>query len=334
MQPNAMQKLQGEGRKTKRNPMRPELEERRTAGNSCRRCGRSHPFLAYGYCTPTFSAAVALVLPDVPVTVTANFPVVAVLPAVRESVVLVVLLVGLNVAVTPVGKPAIVKVTVPVKPPEGVTLIVLVPAAPPRLSDREGGVAESVNAPPPPDPATVSVSVVVFVKLPDVPLIVIVEVPATADVPTASANRVEVVELVGANVAVTSAGTPVAENATLPVNPPLGVTVTTLRPPAPLLIVKELGAAESVKFAELVPLIVRLIVVEAVSEPDVPMTVTVDVPVVAVALAVKVSVLEVVAEAGLNEAVTPPGKPAADNATLPLKPFLGVMVIVLGALAP
>lgn len=52
-------------------------------------------------------------------------PVVAELLAVRVSV-LVVALVEINNAVTPFGKPEAVKLTVPVKPPVGFTVIVLV----------------------------------------------------------------------------------------------------------------------------------------------------------------------------------------------------------------
>ena len=59
------------------------------------------------------------------------------------------------------------------------------------------------------------------------------------------------------------------------------------------------------------------------------MIVTVTVPVPAVALAVNVSVLLLLAGFGLNPAVTPLGKPVAEKVTLPLKPFDGVMVIVL-----
>ena len=64
------------------------------------------------------------------------------------------------------------------------------------------------------------------------------------------------------------------------------------------------------------------------------MIVTVDVPVVAVALTARVKELVVVAEVGLKEAVTPPGKPDADKLTLPLKPFWGTTVIVLEPLDP
>ncbi len=59
------------------------------------------------------------------------------------------------------------------------------------------------------------------------------------------------------------------------------------------------------------------------------MIVTVFVPVVAVLLAVNVSVLVPVAGFGLNDAVTPLPMPEADKVTLPVKPFEGVIVIVV-----
>ena len=68
--------------------------------------------------------------------------------------------------------------------------------------------------------------------------------------------------------------------------------------------------------------------------PDVPVIVTVTVPLVAVLLAVSVNVLVLAVPLGLNDAVTPLGKPDADKLTLPLKPFCGVTVMVLAPLAP
>ena len=68
--------------------------------------------------------------------------------------------------------------------------------------------------------------------------------------------------------------------------------------------------------------------------PDVPMMVTRTVLEVAALLAVSVSVLVPVAGSGLNNAVTPLGRPDADKLTPPLKPFCGVTVIVLVPLAP
>ncbi len=57
-------------------------------------------------------------------------------------------------------------------------------------------------------------------------------------------------------------------------------------------------------------------------------------PVVAVLLAVSVSVLVLVVLLGLNDGVTPLGKPEADKLTLPVKPFCGVTVLVLVPLVP
>jgi hypothetical protein len=84
-----------------------------------------------------------------------------------------------------------------------------------------------------------------------------------------------------------------------------------------------------------VPLLtVREIVVLAVVLPEVPVMVTVDVPALAVLLAVSVSTLELADDVGLNEAVTPLGRPVAANETLPLNPFSGVTEIVSVALLP
>jgi hypothetical protein len=68
--------------------------------------------------------------------------------------------------------------------------------------------------------------------------------------------------------------------------------------------------------------------------PEVPVIVSVTVPVAAVLLADNVNMLELVVLLGAKEAVIPPGRPEADKLTLELKPFWGVMVIVLVPLAP
>jgi hypothetical protein len=81
-------------------------------------------------------------------------------------------------------------------------------------------------------------------------------------------------------------------------------------------------------------LTVNEMVVDAVSEPEVPVMVTVDVPAVAELLAVKVTVLELVELAGLNEAVTPLGNPEAANVTLPLNGLISVTVMVSVAVLP
>ena len=69
-------------------------------------------------------------LPDVPVMVTVTVPVVAVLFAVSVNVLVLAVLLGLKDAVTPLGSPDADKLTLPLKPFCGVTVIVLVPAVP------------------------------------------------------------------------------------------------------------------------------------------------------------------------------------------------------------
>jgi hypothetical protein len=88
-----------------------------------------------------------------------------------------------------------------------------------------------------------------------------------------------------------------------------------------------LDFADSAKFGAGVT--VTLIVVVCAKLPDVPVTVTVAAPVVAVRPAVSFKVLLVVAGLVANFALTPSGSPDAERVTLPSKPFIGVMVIVL-----
>ena len=78
----------------------------------------------------------------------------------------------------------------------------------------------------------------------------------------------------------------------------------------------------------------RETVVVVVKLPDVPVTVTVTVPVAAVLLAASVNVLVLAVLLGLNDAVTPLGRPDADKLTLLLKLFCGVTVMVLAPLVP
>ena len=68
--------------------------------------------------------------------------------------------------------------------------------------------------------------------------------------------------------------------------------------------------------------------------PEVPVIVTVAAPTVAVLEAVNVNVLVVVALAGLNDAVTPVGRPLAVSATVPEKPPVFASVTVLVPAAP
>jgi hypothetical protein len=57
-------------------------------------------------------------------------------------------------------------------------------------------------------------------------------------------------------------------------------------------------------------------------------------PSVAVLLAVSVNVLVLVVAGGLNDAVTPLGKPEAERLTLPVNPFCPITVIVQVAVPP
>ena len=67
---------------------------------------------------------------------------------------------------------------------------------------------------------------------------------------------------------------------------------------------------------------------------EVPVILTAKVPVVADPPAEKVSVLVVVVGLGLNEALTPLGRPDAERLTLLLNPFCAVTVIVLAPVVP
>lgn len=80
--------------------------------------------------TVRLSVVVCVILPDTPVTVTVDVPVAAVALAVSVNVLVVVVGFGLNPAVTPLGKPEALKVTMPLKPFDGLTVIVLVPLLP------------------------------------------------------------------------------------------------------------------------------------------------------------------------------------------------------------
>jgi hypothetical protein len=82
------------------------------------------------------------------------------------------------------------------------------------------------------------------------------------------------------------------------------------------------------------PFTVNETVVAADVPPEFPVTVTLELPVAAVLLAVSVSTLELVDEAGLNEAVTPLGRPDAVNDTLPVNPSTSVTLMVSVELAP
>jgi hypothetical protein len=90
------------------------------------------------------SVAVLVTEPDVPVTVTVTVGVGAVGLAVKVSTLEVAVELGLKDAVTPLGKPDAERATLPLNPPAGVMVMVLVPW-PPCGMDTLPGEAESVK---------------------------------------------------------------------------------------------------------------------------------------------------------------------------------------------
>ena len=139
--------------------------------------------------------------------------------------------VGLKLELAPDGRPDAPKVTMPLKPFCGVTVIVLVPLAP-RVTVRLLGDAERLKF----DWAaafTVRLTVVVCVKLPDVPVTVTVAAPVVAVPFAVSVKMLEEVAGFVPNVAVTPFGTPVADKVTLPEKPFDGVMAMVLVPALP-----------------------------------------------------------------------------------------------------
>lgn len=160
-----------------------------------------------------------------------------------------VTLVGLNEVVTREPCPLALKLTVPVNPFTAPIVIVEVPAFP-RVTVILAGESEIVKFGVPPDEFTVSVMVVVWVRLPEVPVMVTVDVPTAAV--AVAVNVTELVDVVGLvpNAAVTPLGKPEAERVTLPVKPPVGVTVMVLLAFDPWVTLTLPGDADREKFGD------------------------------------------------------------------------------------
>jgi hypothetical protein len=98
-------------------------------------------------------------------------------------------------------------------------------------------------------PFTVNEIDVVWLNVPDVPVIVIDDVPVVAvELAVKVTTLLPVVGFVP-KLAVTPLGSADVESDTLPVKPPLGVTVTVELPLLPCVTVKLLGEADNEKFA-------------------------------------------------------------------------------------
>jgi len=274
------------------------------------------------------TVAFADMLPEVPVTVKLAVPTLAEALAASVSVLVEPMLVGLNVAVTPAGNPAIVRLAAPVKPYKGVSVTVLVPDVP-CVTLKLAGAAASLKLGA---AVTVKPRVAVAEMLPDFAVMVKVAAVTDAEALAVSVSVLVEVALAGLKAAVTPEGKPPIVRFTAPVKPFTGVTVMVLDPWVPCMTLRLAGAAANETPGGLFT--VRPIVTEADDVPAVPVTLTVAVPVVAADAAVSVTVLVVAVLEGLNEAVTPAGRPDALSVTLPLKPLLGVTVMVSVTLAP
>ena len=173
---------------------------------------------------------------------------------------------------------------------------------------------------------TVRAIVVVAVSVPDVPVMVSVEVPAADVLPAVSVSTlVPVVGLVP-NAAVTPLGKPDAARVTPAVNPPTSVTVivSVALPPWARDSVEAEGAIVKLEAG----LTVSAMVVAVDRVLEVPVIVTVDVPIVAVLLAISVSTLLPVVGLVPNAAVTPLGRPDTVRVALPVNPPASVTAMV------
>jgi hypothetical protein len=160
---------------------------------------------------------------EVPWIVIVDVPAVAVLLAVNVSRLEPVVGLVPKAAVTPLGIPDAVRVTAPVNPPTSVTLMVSVPPASRAMvnADAEGARVKD----PVPAAFTVSAMVVVALNVPEVPVMMTVEVPGVAVLLVLRVSTLLPVVGLVANEAVTPLGNPDAARVTLPANGLTSVTV-------------------------------------------------------------------------------------------------------------
>lgn len=175
-------------------------------------------------------------------------PKLAVVLAVSVIVLVLAVLLELNEAVTPFGKPEADRLTVPLKPFRSFTLMMLVTLFP-RLTLKLLGEADRLKSGCGAEALTVKVTEVVWVKLSKVPVMVTVTVPTAAVLLAASVKMLLPVVGFGLKPADTPLGkTEVTDKPTLPENPLVGFTVTVVVPAAPpWTIVKLVGEADKLK---------------------------------------------------------------------------------------
>jgi len=263
---------------------------------------------------------------EVPWIVIVEVPVAAVLLAISVRTLLPVVGLVPNAAVTPLGIPDAVRVTAPVNPPTSVTLMVSVPPAS-RPITRVDAVGVIVKLPVPEEVVIVTGMMMDLLVVPEVTVTVIVDVPNVA---VALAVRVMTnVVLVGlVTEAETPEGRPVREMVGVPVAP-VTVMVHVAEPPC-CRVNPPPQDDEMLKPA----VTVSAMVVLEVSEPEVPVMVTVKDPIVAVALAVNVSTLVLAVGLVAKVAVTPEGRPVAASVTEPVNGLISFTLMVTVQLEP
>lgn len=264
--------------------------------------------------------------------VSVRFPVVALLPTftVRVEVPEPLTDVGFKFAVTREPCPVTLRLTVPANPFCPVMVIVEVPDEP-RAMVKVDGDAEMVKSGLG-GGLTTSVTVVECVRLPLVPVIVKVKVPAgvVALVVTDMVDDPEPVTEAGLKLALAPAGNPLTLKLTLLANPPDPVTVAVYDVFPPAVTVAEAGVAEMEKSPTTGAFTTSVTVVVWLRVPLVPVMVNGKLPVGVVLAVVTVMVEEpeVVTEAGLKLAVAFAGSPPTLRLTVPVNPFVGLTVTV------
>jgi len=187
------------------------------------------------------------------------------------------------------------------------------------------------NIPPAVAATTLTLILRVWVNVPDVPVTVTTPLPAVAELPTVRIRLAVPPELTGLNDAVTFFGMLVVAKLTVPLKLPSEPRVMVIGPLPPCGKVIEAGEAVRVKSGTTITNPIGAVWTRL---PDVPVIVTVVDALATVEAAVKVTVLVPDVLAGLNEAVTPFGRPVAARLTLLPNPLTGVTVRVLVSLAP
>lgn len=169
---------------------------------------------------------------------------------------------------------------------------------------------------------TVREIVVLAVAEPEVPVMVIVDVPAAAVLAAVSVRLPLEVDGFEVHVAVTPAGSPEAARVTEPLNGLISVMliVSGLLEPAASDSVGAEGVSTKLPVAG-AAVTVRAIVVDAVSVPEVPVMVMVLVVTAAVFATVKMIPLVPVVGLASNTALTPVGRFETARVTAPVNPF-------------